>query len=252
QPDRENKVSPILPTVGSRGRGRGIELLSCHVTAPDKNAVKPARIAGCDRWPKPTPLFMKLQCRQVVLRRAMELRNYILCGRPSRTRDVLRLAPDDVARRAGSQPSEERRQAIVAAGESSGGRSANADYRLGPNSRRNEKGGSRRPALRQKPLPPCRSMNAHRLQIVLAHGGESEVAAGQHGDLGAVGGMDGEARLVIDGDAPDIGEVLHAEEREFLGRDLPQLLVDLIHGLFLSPAVARVAPSAATRLATIL
>ena len=30
-------------------------------------------------------------------------------------------------------------------------------------------------------------------------------------------GMDGKAGLVIDGDAPDIGHVLHAEEREFLG-----------------------------------
>jgi hypothetical protein len=58
--------------------------------------------------------------------------------------------------------------------------------------------------------------------------------------------MDGEADLVIDGDAPDIGDVLHAEKREFLGRDLPQLLIDLIHGPFLSPAVPHVAPFAAT------
>src|SRR6185312_3961228 len=191
--------------------------------------------------------FWKLQCRRVVLMRALELRIYILCGRASRTRDVLRLAPDDVLPGALLSAFQTRYQAVVAAGESSGRRSANTSYRLGSWTTGQKREG-RVPMTRpqQKPLPRRRSVDAHRFQIVLAHGGESKIAAGQHGDFGAVRGMDGEAGLIIDDDAPDIGHVLHAEEREFLGRDLPQLLVDLIHGPFLSPAVPRVASSAAT------
>src|SRR5690348_16940987 len=63
--------------------------------------------------------------------RALELRIYILCGRASRTRDVLRLAPDDVLPGALLSAFQTRYQAVVAAGESSGRRSANTSYQLG-------------------------------------------------------------------------------------------------------------------------
>src|SRR6185437_1925728 len=45
QPDRQNKVRPILPTVSSRWLWRWVDLLSCHITAPNEEL----RLAGDHR-----------------------------------------------------------------------------------------------------------------------------------------------------------------------------------------------------------
>src|SRR5579872_2281518 len=72
-------------------------------------------------------------------------------------------------------------------------------------------------------------MHAQRLEIVLADGRDGNIAVAENGDLGPVGGMDGEGDLVIDRHRADIGDVLHAEQRELGGADRTQIL-DSVHG----------------------
>src|SRR6266851_3560573 len=74
-------------------------------------------------------------------------------------------------------------------------------------------------------------MHAQRLEVMLTHRNQGDVAVGEDRNLRAVRGMDGIAGLVIADCALDVGDVLHAEERQLPRRHMPNLFA-LIHHLF--------------------
>src|SRR5437016_2595139 len=63
-------------------------------------------------------------------------------------------------------------------------------------------------------------MDAQRLEVVLAHRYESDLAVGEKRDLCAVGGVDGITGLAVADRVLDVGDVLHAEERQLFGRHM--------------------------------
>src|SRR5207249_4398223 len=63
-------------------------------------------------------------------------------------------------------------------------------------------------------------MDAQQLEVVLAHRYESDLAARETRDLRAVGGMDGITGLAVADRVLDVGDVLHAEERQLFGRHM--------------------------------
>src|SRR4029077_18695101 len=77
--------------------------------------------------------------------------------------------------------------------------------------------------------------DAQRLEVVLAQCCESDVAVGERRDLRALGGMGGISRLAVAGRALDVGDVLHAEERQLSGRQVSNSFA-LVH-LILSTTV---------------
>src|SRR5712692_5276740 len=74
-------------------------------------------------------------------------------------------------------------------------------------------------------------MHAQRLEVMLTHRNQGDVAVGEDRNLRAVRGMDGIAGLVIADRTLDVGDVLHAEERQLPRRHMPNLFA-LIHHLF--------------------
>jgi len=56
----------------------------------------------------------------------------------------------------------------------------------------------------------------HRFHVVLANGGEGDVAVVHDGDFGAIRGMDGIGVRAPDLDALDVGDALEAKTREIL------------------------------------
>src|SRR3954452_14909780 len=95
---------------------------------------------------------------------------------------------------------------------------------------------------RFSPTPPLtppnprrspRSVNAQRLEIVLANRRQGDLAVGQHGDLRAVRGVHRKGGCAVDEHRLYIGEVLHPEECEFTRRHLPDAF-EFIHFVTLS------------------
>src|SRR5438132_2504747 len=63
-------------------------------------------------------------------------------------------------------------------------------------------------------------MDTQRLEVVLAHRYERDLAVGEKRDLCAVGGMDGITGLAIADRLLDVGDILHAEERQLFCRHM--------------------------------
>src|SRR5438093_4860444 len=81
-------------------------------------------------------------------------------------------------------------------------------------------------------------MDAQRLEVVLAHRYESDLAVGEKRDLCAVGGVDGITGLAVADRALDVGDVLHAEERQLLGRHMSNSFA-LVHRILSTALDAR-------------
>src|SRR6266436_2693318 len=81
-------------------------------------------------------------------------------------------------------------------------------------------------------------MDAQRLEVVLAHRYESDLAVGEKCDLRAVGGMDGITELAIADRALDVGDVLHTEERQLFRRHMSNSFA-LVHRILSTALDAR-------------
>src|SRR6266478_2531685 len=81
-------------------------------------------------------------------------------------------------------------------------------------------------------------MDTQRLEVVLAHRYESDLAVGEKRDLRAVGGMDGKTEFAVSDRALDIGDVLHAEERQLFCRHMSNSFT-LVHRILSTALAAR-------------
>src|SRR5437016_5567549 len=81
-------------------------------------------------------------------------------------------------------------------------------------------------------------MDAQRLEVVLAHRYESDLAVGEKRDLCAVGGVDGITGLAVADRALHVGDVLHAEERQLFGRHMSNSFA-LVHRILSTVLEAR-------------
>ncbi len=86
--------------------------------------------------------------------------------------------------------------------------------------------GGRMPPRPDRPMrsAPAGSMDARRFELVLADRSEGELAARGQRELGAVRGVDRVGLGAVHGHALHISDALNAEEREFLGRNVPKIL----------------------------
>src|SRR6266446_9389479 len=81
-------------------------------------------------------------------------------------------------------------------------------------------------------------MDAQRLEVVMAHRYERDLAVGEKRDLCAVGGMDGITGLAVADRLLDIGDVLHAEERQLFCRHMSNSFA-LVHRILSTALEAR-------------